>query len=362
MRILICGTSFSSSYGGPAYSVSRLANGIAELGAQVALWSPDNSTFAPASLALIDGKVERLGGKLEDALGQIGNPDVIHDNGLWLGHNHRIAKIARGRKIPRIVSIRGMLQPWALQQKSLKKQLAWLLYQKNDLLTATVLHATADDEVEAIKSKVVNANVVNIPNGTDLPSAGWLESVREKKDHKTVLFLSRIHPKKGLLMLLEAWAIVRPRRWKLVIAGPDEDGHRRQVEALITKLGLINEIELVGEVQGKAKERLFANSELFILPTYSENFGIVVAEALAHQLPVITTTGAPWAELTSRKCGWWVDPEPKAIADALKVAITTPGQELVEMGRRGRNFVESEYEWKSISNRFLDLYGSLVNV
>ncbi len=188
--------------------------------------------------------------------------------------------------------------------------------------------------------------------------AGELEERTSKpaSDQRTALFLGRLHPKKGLPLLLQAWAKVRPTNWILNIAGPDEGGHRRGLERLVALLGLDNLVRFSGPLTDSCKVRAFEEADLFILPTHSENFGIAVAEALARGLPVITTHGAPWKLLESESCGWWVPVSTAAIAAALEDASTRPIEELVAMGDRGRVAVEQRFRWDRIAEEFINCY------
>jgi glycosyltransferase involved in cell wall biosynthesis len=170
---------------------------------------------------------------------------------------------------------------------------------------------------------------------------------------RRVLFLSRIHPKKGLADLVLAWGQVRQPGWQVVIAGPDEGGYEAVIRGLIKRHGLEADFDFPGVVAGERKERLFAEADIFILPTYSENFGIAVAEALARAVPVITTTGAPWQELETCECGWWVAPGVNGVAVALAQAMRASADTLAEMGARGRSLVEAKYAWARIGKEAL---------
>ena len=144
---------------------------------------------------------------------------------------------------------------------------------------------------------------------------------------------------KGLVNLVRAWAEVRPEGWEIVIVGPDEGGHRAEVTAVARELD-VQEITWTGEVRDEAKWGLYFDADLFVLPTFSENFGIVVAEALAAGVPAITTTGAPWGVLNERRCGWWIDVGVEPLAAALREATGLSDERRAEMGRRGRSYVE----------------------
>jgi glycosyltransferase involved in cell wall biosynthesis len=281
---------------------------------------------------------------------------VLHDNGLWLPTNHAAAAVARKLAIPFIVSPRGMLEPWALQNSALKKRFALWLYQYRDLKSAKVLHATSMQELEGFRKLGLRQPVAVIPNGVELSSGSGAPTSGVPGDgSRTALFLSRIHPKKGLPLLIDAWGKVRTAGWRLVIAGPDEGGHKAEIEALIQAHGLEGVIHFSGEVDGPEKTALYRSANLFVLPTHSENFGVVVAEALSYGLPVITTKGAPWSHLIDYRCGWWVDPTVEGLQSALSEALALPAAQLAEMGMRGRDYVQ-RYDWNMIAAQMLDVY------
>src|SRR5262249_35021942 len=157
-----------------------------------------------------------------------------------------------------------------------------------------------------------------IPNGVDLPAT--LPSARTGGGTRRALLLSRIHPQKGLVNLVNAWARVRPARWALVIAGPDDGGHQSRIEAPAARAGIGDRVEFAGSIEDARKWDMYASADLFVLPTHNENFGIAIAEALAAAVPVITTKAAPWPGIVRHRCGWWVDLGVDALAAALAEA------------------------------------------
>jgi glycosyltransferase involved in cell wall biosynthesis len=175
------------------------------------------------------------------------------------------------------------------------------------------------------------------------------------------LFLSRLHPKKGLINLIEAWSIVRPDGWDLTIAGPDDGGHRQVIEQLIRTHDLAASVRLVGSVPDADKWALYAASDLFVLPTFSENFGIVIAEALVSGLPVITTKGAPWSGLHQHGCGWWIEVGVEPLVDALTSAIRLSSCEREALGARGRAYIERDFSWAGITRKMLRAYEWLLD-
>ena len=359
MKIFLCGTSFRAEYGGPAFSVSGLAKALSRAGVKVGVWAPDGSSV-DSEVFRGFSSVDKFGGSADEALRCFGNPHVLHDNGIWLAHNHRLAALARASHIRRLVSLRGMLEPWSLSHRKWKKKLALALYQKVDLTDATCHHATSEMEAENIKRLRLGVPVCVIPNGVEIPTITRAPKEQLSKP-KIALFLSRIHPKKGLPLLISAWDMVRPVGWILRIVGPDEEGHRAEIERTVADRGLASVVEFSGPLTGKQKERIYLESDLFVLPTHSENFGIVVAEALAFGLPVITTTGTPWQQLQSRGCGWFVDPSVPAIASGLREATSLSQYHLAKMGQRGREWVTAQFSWERIANDFITLYESLAN-
>ena len=279
---------------------------------------------------------------------------LIHDHGIWLPSNHSVVCTACKSRIPLIIQPHGMLEHWALSWRSFKKRLAWRLYQQQDLHHAALLVATSRQEADGFRQAGMCQPVAIIPNGVNMPV--WKNRHPAKDGVRCALFLSRIHPKKGLKNLVAAWDRVRPERWRMVVAGPDEGHHLAEVKDAVRQAGLTPWFEFVGPVAGRVKEELFRSADLFILPTFSENFGVVVAEALSYGVPVITTKGAPWEDITAHRCGWWVDIGIEPLAAVLQAATILPNAALQEMGLRGRHYVESKFSWPTIAREMLVVY------
>ena len=285
-------------------------------------------------------------------------PDIAHDNGIWLPHNHSLARLSAHYNVPRMVSIRGMLEPWAMAHKRMKKRLAWFAYQRRDLNRAAALHATADSEAAAIANLGLLPRVVVLPNGVDIPAAA-ASHARAPDQPRTALFLSRIHPNKGLDMLIDAWNAAPPG-WRLRIAGPGASGYCDEVARRIARAGLERQVSLEGPLYGAAKTHAFISADAFLLPSYSESFGIVVAEALAHGVPVLTTTATPWQALESENCGWRVPPTSEAIARGLSAVVAASDETRKAMGLRGRALVKRQFAWPAIARTMRATYESIV--
>lgn len=281
-------------------------------------------------------------------------PDCVHLHGLWSPRLAVRLLVWRNRGVPCVVSPHGMLDPWALSHKWFKKKVAWHVYQKRLLDRAVLLHGASERETGQFRALRLKPPLALIPWGVSLPPkrVNWSNHPRQR----VALFVGRVYPVKGLPMLVEAWARVRPAGWKLKIVGPDEAGHRGEVESLARKVGVATSVEFVGELAGLAKEAAYDGADLFILPSYTENFGMVVAEAMAHSLPVVTTTGTPWSLLAERGCGWWVVPTVDYIAQALSLATTLDDETLQTMGRRAREVVSSEFSWGQAATNMKEAY------
>jgi glycosyltransferase involved in cell wall biosynthesis len=253
-----------------------------------------------------------------------------------------------------------MLEPWALEQKKFKKQIAWWLYQERDLQRASLLHATSDEERQQFSKLGLTTRSVTIPNGVDVSqteSPGLLPP-------RSVLFLSRLHPKKGIELLFESIAtnvnVWRADGWRLYVVGPGGEAYRTTLKRVVEMRGISDRVEFRTAVDGMDKWGLLRSAELVVLPTYSENFGLVVAEALSVGTPVITTTGAPWRELDEFRCGWWVAPDEPSISRAFHEAFALSKEEREEMGARGRQLMSERYSWSSVAKAMIDAYESVL--
>lgn len=342
VKVLISCASFAPNYGGPAHSVSQLAIAVAGGGHEVGLWAPDGSAVTSPLVKSAPGLIP-LSGSATRALEVFGRPDCIHDNGIWLAHNRALAEAARRRNLRRIISPRGMLDPWALRHKKWKKRLALSIYQRNDLNSAGGLHATSESEGRHIRDFVPGVPVTIVPNGIHLPDIKSAAARPNEQGVKTALFVGRIHPVKGLDLLIEAWARVRPTGWRLEIVGPDEADHQAHLERIIVSNGLESLVSFSGLAAGDAKAEAFRRADLFVLPSHMESFGMALGEALAYQLPALITKGVPWPEVVTEGFGWQVDTTVTGLEAGLRAVTALDRAELRIKGARGRHFVESRF-------------------
>lgn len=361
--------SLRPSAGGPSRTVAHLTDALAYRSTAVLLVY--QCAVGEPAIQSVDQRVRRLSASSSVFAMKLGlparaalrhvltpePPSILHSHGIWHAVNHWASRCAKQFNIPLVIHPRGMLEPWAMNHKAWKKSLAMALYQQRDLDLAKVLIATSEAECENIRHLGFRQPIAVIPNGVDLSVSTFADDVNSGGLHRTrtVLFLSRIHPKKGILNLLHAWVAVAPKGWRLEIAGPDEGGHLSEVKALARVLGIDQVVEYLGEVDGVAKRQAYSDADLFVLPTFSENFGVVVAEALAHGLPVITTRGAPWSDLETYGCGWWVDIGVDPLVHALREAMALTDDERLVMGARGMAYVR-RYDWGDIAQQTIDVY------
>ena len=285
--------------------------------------------------------------------------DLVHIQGMWHPGLHKVVSVCRKAGVPYVISPRGMLDPWALTVKPLRKRIARILYQDRDLHGAAALHATAEAEAEHIRAAGFKNRIIISPNGVDVPER--MERMDEKADgQKTALFLSRLHPGKGLINLAEVWAKVRPQGWVMRVVGPDSYGHKAEVVAKLRTLGIEGDWQFRDMVDDDEKWREYAAADLLVHPSVSENFGITIAEGLAAGLPVICTKGTPWSDIAERNCGWWIDvgvePLGKALSEATALDVATRR----EMGARGRKLVEEKYTWDAAAKKMIEGYRDIV--
>ena len=372
MRVLQVGESLAVEYGGTAAACAELTNQLAHCGVDVSLITLGGSNGSgptwpldPAVAANICTPTgpRRLGycRGLPEILESLAPQNVVHVHGLWRLHYLQSARFAFAHGIPLIVSVHGMLLGGALRQRAALKRVERWLFQDALLRRTHCLHATAAAEAEAIRRLGFLGPIAVVPWGVRAPAGGpspSRSSASQTQPRRVVLYLGRLHPTKGLEPLLRAWAHVRERfaAWHLVVAGYDEGAYRSTLVALARELGIAEAVTFAGPAQGSAREQLFADASLVVLPSPAENFGFVVPEALVRGIPVIATQGAPWSNLVAEACGWWIRPGESSLAAALAEALGQSPEALREMGERGRRLVRDRYTWDRVATSMVELY------
>lgn len=287
--------------------------------------------------------------------------DLIHIHGIWLPLVVATAWWAGLLQIPVVTSTHGMLLPWAFSFKRSKKLLAWWLYQRWLLQDCACLHATSDVERAEAARLGLKAPVAVVPLGIGALPREAKPITQLGDGPRGVLYLGRLHPVKNLPSLIKAWASKPRHGWQLHLVGPEEEGHRVELERQVAEAGLQGSILFHGAANEAAKWDWIERCEVLVLPSFSENFGIVVAEALAMSRPVIASRGAPWSDLLKHRCGWWCESSVEGLQGALDDALAMSREQLAEHGERGRALVESSYLWSKTGASLSQLYRSILD-
>ena len=250
----------------------------------------------------------------------------------------------------------GMLEPYSIKRHYwTKKLLAIILFQRKGIEISDLIHSTAYSEKDNLYNLGWNKNIHVIANCVQIDD---INTKTSWKRNKNILYLGRVHPKKGINFLIEAVAQLKDEitEYKITIAGPGEDSYVAELKAFAKKNGVVQMFEFVGHVFGSEKWPYYQKADLFILPSYSENFGIVVPEALASGIPVITTSGTPWMELNDLNCGWCIGIGTDSLVSAIREYLKCSEVNLEQMGRIGRKLVEDKYSSKTVAKQFVNMY------
>ena len=347
---------------GPTQSVLRLCEALAASGQAVAMHTMAAGR-KPIGLDLIVHKQWPLLGQFGFSLELVrslyhatADANILHNHSLWSFPNMAAGLVTRPNRALLVTSPRGTLASAARARSSIKKMIFSPL-QRPAITRAVCLHATSLMEYQDIRKLGLRQPVAVIPNGIDIPVLSVLAYPSMPNKSRRLLFLGRLHPIKGIELLLNAWSTLQEKypEWELVIAGKGENSYVQSLHAMSKRLELAR-VSFPGPVYGDAKRLLFCSSELFVLPTATENFGMAIAEAQAHALPVITTHGAPWAGLLEKRSGWWIERTQRNIDDTLSIAMRMAPADLQGMGGRGREWMISDFDWNSIARQMISVY------
>jgi poly(glycerol-phosphate) alpha-glucosyltransferase len=294
-------------------------------------------------------------------------PDIVHTQSLWMYLSFANKKYHRETGTPYVISPHGMLDKWQLKQsfwKDLKKNIVLGLYEKKHLEGATCFHALCREEHDAIRSLGFKNPIAIIPNGIELPLSDGLPEKSGEKNRKKLLFLSRIHHKKGLDNLLEAWALSDPasHNWQLVIAGETKD--TLYMQQLLNKTGelkITDTVSFIGGQFGKDKHNCFIDSDAFILPSFSEGLPMSVLEAWSYRLPVLITPFCNLPEGYDRNAAIEIEPNPESISEGITQLTALSKSEREEMGEQGFELVKEKFTWPQVANSMAQLYDWILN-
>lgn len=304
---------------------------------------------------------------IRKAQASIAAADVLHLHAPWLNGNLQMAKLARKHRVPYVVTIHGMLDDWSMSQRTLKKRIYLLLLGRRFLDRAACVHCTAQAELDQAKKWFGNPRTAVLPYIVDLSAFENLpgpEIARQKfapaaATEPKILYLSRLHEKKGVDVLIAAAGILRDRNipFHLMIAGVAEDDYESQLRRQVESLKLGDRATFLGMVKGVEKVSLYQAADVFVLPTSSENFGLVLIESLACRTPIITTRGTDiWSELQSAG-GWIVERSPQVLADKIAESLSDPAAR--QRGEQGRTWVFENLQEASLAARYEAMYAAL---
>jgi glycosyltransferase involved in cell wall biosynthesis len=366
-------------YGGPPTSVLGLCQGLQRAGvdvevvtttangsAQLPASPADGDRYGGVSVRYVKAAFPRrfFGARVRGPLlAALARADVCHIHGVWNVPEWWASYLSRARKLPYVVSPRGMLQPQAVRRGRWRKAVAYQLLERANLRGAALLHATSEQEAEALRDLELGVPIAVVPNGVDLDSArrapyGYREKLGIPSDAFLVLYLGRMHRIKRLDLLADAFDELRRTHASahLVLAGHDEHGliaglTRRLSEHAVS-------VHALDAVSGQDKWALLRDADVTVQCSDSESFGMTVVESLAAGVPAVVTRTCPWPEIETRECGFWVEQNAPAIAAALRTLADDPARRR-RMGERGAAFAGERFGWDAIAPVMSRLYAEL---
>ena len=371
MRLCHIVPSLEERHGGPSKSVRALAAALARGGDDVELLAttaPGDVGAGAAAAALrvfprIPPRWLLRSPELRRHL--LSSPfDCVHHHSLWLLSLRYAATAARRRERPLVISPRGMMSGWAYRHRRWRKLLAEWFVHPGAFAQAAGWHATSPEEADDIRRLGLRQPVCVSPNGVNVPTAdelaaarsAWLELCPAARDRPVALFYSRLHRKKRVRELIDLWLAAPRGNWLLLVVGTTEDYSATGLAAEVAARGASGQIAVC---DGSGRPAPYAVASLFILPSHSENFGLVIAEALAAGVPALVTNTTPWSGLSSAGAGWcvpWADFGP-----TLAAALAIAPEELLASGRRGSAWVAREFSWEKSARLLHEFYAHLLH-
>lgn len=285
-------------------------------------------------------------------------PDIIHQQGVWYYPSRVAYNYKQKHNTSNIISPRGMLDSWALNNSKLKKKIVGHWYEYKNLQNADCIHALCESEYLAIRNFGLKNPVAVIPNGVNLPMSFKREFSDKRK--KTLLFIGRIHPKKGLTLLIKALGILKPKgffdNWNVRIAGWDQNEHRKKLETLVLKLGLKDFVSFLGPVYGEQKRLELINADAFILPSHSEGLPMSILEAWSYKLPVVMTKACNLPEGFNNNAAIKIERDEIDISEKLEALNRMSCRQLSNMSSNGFLLVKDKFQWAKIAEEMAKVY------
>lgn len=365
MKILYTGTLYLSA-GGPAYSTYHTMQGLNALGEKTSVLMYDRGSSerligSDVDIIYAPHPIERTfaySPSYKRLVRNCPDVDIYHAQGVWQYPTYALASVARSLHKPYLITPRGMLYPQDIaKSNTFFKKLSLRLRLLHDLNHAACVHVTCDDEMRYCRDLGVTAPICVIPNPVD---------VHIPHSHKTdntfrLGYLGRISRRKNVESLIYAWAALgdKASAAELLIIGGGDDDYMAFLRREVQRLNLSN-VRFTGFISGQEKEDALASLSVLAMPSEFENFGNVIVEALVRGIPCIATKGAPWQDLQTHNCGWWVDFSQNAINNAVAQALDTPADKLAEMGAHAISLVNDKYSIESVAKALLSVYNWII--
>ena len=377
MKILQTIPYMLASQGGPSTCTRDLLEGLYDIGVPVDLLSSKPVVTTTNIKEVVLGKGRPWMKLLEcdyrtplalsknvDEFLQEMEYELYHANTLWLYTTHATCRYARKIGKPYMLSTHGMLYPTALKVSGWKKKLMGALWYNKDIMRATCIHATCQQEMEYVRAYGYKGPIAIIPNPVVLQQEVSLKFRDENlkyriQSKKQIGFLGRLHPIKKVENIIYAMALLNEEESKLLsfqVMGKFDESYEAFLRAEVKRLNLEESVTFVGFVSGLEKYERLSQISALMVPSEQENFGMIVPEALICGTPVYASLGTPWSELTEHNCGWWKDNEPETIVQVIREILYMDNSEIHAMGVRGRQLMEEKYEQHKVASMMRDLY------
>ncbi|MCK9418608.1 MAG: glycosyltransferase [Nitrospirae bacterium] len=381
MKVLHVIPSLSENLDGPANAIGKMCKGLVVEGVDITIYTTDLHPINYDSLKGLEVRVFKTFKKSNYCFSaglwltlkkNISQYDIVHIHALWVFPSTIAAYLSRKKKVPYIIRTCGMLDYYSVTHdkwKHFKKRLYFNIFERHNLNLASAIHFTSLEEQKRTEHLNIKSSSLILPVGVeigefiDLPAKGCFRARYPfLKDKKIILFLGRIHYKKGLEILLDAYKRISDRTDKahLVIAGPDNDGYEEHLKKKVSKLELNDKVLFTGLVKGKQKIEAFTDADVFCLPSFQENFGIAVVEAMAAQLPVVISDQVNiHAEISDAKAGFVTPCDPEEVADAIMQIISNDTLK-GKMGLNARQLVFNKFSWDRIAKKMTENYQRII--
>lgn len=356
----------SNEISGPSYSVPSLSVAIKNLQHKIVLntlYNNKNSLNWPLELIQHKPNVffNRIGWSSEEnkwLKTNIKNFDIFHTNGLWMFPNVTPIKLAYENHKKSVLSPRGTMSSESLKFSKIKKFIFYILFQRSVLKKVDLIHVTSADEMKDVRNFGLTQPITIIPNGIDI------HKIKYKKDNKKfkLIYLGRIHPKKGIENAVKAWSAVANDfpNWTFEIAGEGDKKYEKKIKSFISK-SKSSTVKFIGPIYGEEKIKFIQTSDVLIMPSYNENFGMVVAEALANNTPVICGKNTPWSDVSLKNCGWHIPNDFKSIEKTFLEVFSKSKIDLFNKGKNGRLWMKESYSWGEVAKKMILSYEWLLS-